>query len=51
MSNNLIPIKKIKKWNSEKEIIEFCKHILSHQERYEKSRIFEAKEVLNNLAL
>ena len=27
---------------------EHCEHIISHSERYEKERVFEAKVVLNN---
>lgn len=45
----LIPIKHIKKWTSENELLEHCKHIISHSERYEKERVFEAKQILNNL--
>lgn len=44
----MLPIKKIKKWKNN-ELKEFCEHIISHRERYCKERIFEAKEILNNL--
>ncbi len=40
------PIEYIKKWNSKTEIIEHCNHIISHSEKYEKERTFEAKTVL-----
>jgi hypothetical protein len=43
----VIPIKHIKKWNSQSELLEFCEHIVSHSERYEKERVFEAKEIIN----
>ena len=43
------PIKGIKKWKSNEEIKEHCKHIISHSYRYEKERVFEAKELLNYL--
>lgn len=45
----LIPIKNIKKWENNNELIEFCQHIIDHFWRYEKERIFEAKEIINNL--
>ena len=41
-----VPIEKIKKWKSSDEIIEHCRHIISHSERYEKEKVFEAKTVL-----
>ena len=44
----VIPILKIKKFKTIKEVIEFCNHILSHKERYEDERVFEARELLNN---
>ncbi len=43
----IISIKKIKNWASKKEMLEFCDHIISHQERYSKERVFEAKELSN----
>lgn len=42
-------ILKIKIWESDAEIIEFCEMILSEQNRYQPERVFEAKEILNNL--
>ena len=44
---SVIAIEYIRKWSSTDEIVEFCKHIISHSERYEKERVFEAKSVLN----
>ena len=46
----MISIKNIKKWKSDEELREFCEHIVSHSERYTAERIFEAKEIFNNLA-
>ncbi len=43
-----IPIKYIKKWKNTEEMLSHCSHIISHAERYEKERVFEAKELLNN---
>ncbi len=43
------PIEYIKKWNNETEIIKHCNHIITHSERYEKERVFEAKTVLQKL--
>lgn len=48
MLAGVIPIKSIKNWTNA-ELIEFCRHIISHSERYESERVFEAKEILNNL--
>lgn len=48
MLQGVIPIKHIKKWTST-ELQEFCKHIVDHKERYEPERVFEAKEILNEL--
>jgi len=45
----VIPIIRIKKWKNNNEIIEFCNHIISHSERYEKERVFESKQLLDNL--
>lgn len=45
----IIPIKHIKQWADEQELIEHCEHILSHEERYEKTRVFEAKTLLQSL--
>jgi len=47
-----IPIKYITNWDilgGDIAIAKHCEHIISHAERYEKERIFEAKELLNNL--
>lgn len=46
------PIKYITNWSilgGDIAIIKHCEHIISHSERYEKERVFEAKELLNNL--
>ena len=45
----LIPIRKIKKWQTDEELIEHCKHIITHRDVYSPSRVFEAKEIINNL--
>jgi nicotinic acid mononucleotide adenylyltransferase len=45
-----IPIEYIKKWRNNDEIIEHCQHIISHSERYEKERVFEAKTVIQKLS-
>ena len=43
----MTPIKYIKKWKNKEEMLEHCRHIISHAERYEKERIWEAKNILN----
>lgn len=45
----VIPIKNITEFKNDEELKDFCEHIVSHSERYEKERVFEAKEILNNL--
>lgn len=45
----VIPIIHIKEWESDAKLAEFCEHIISHSECYERERVFEAKTVLNNL--
>ena len=45
----VIPIIHIKGWESDAKLTEFCEHIISHSDRYERERVFEAKTVLNNL--
>lgn len=44
-----IAIENIKDWENNEEIIEHCNHIISHSERYEKERVFEAKTLLQRL--
>jgi hypothetical protein len=44
----LMPIRQIKKWRSDKELLEHCEHIVSHAERYVPARVFVAKEIINN---
>lgn len=44
-----IVIENIKNWKNDQEIIEHCNHIISHSERYEKERVFEAKTLLQRL--
>ena len=49
--NYFTPIKNITNWEKlggNTAIIKHCEHIISHAERYEKERVFEAKELLNN---
>lgn len=43
-----IPIKHIKKWSSKEDMLDHCRHIISHSDRYEKERVFEAKTILDN---
>jgi len=44
-----VAIENIKNWKNKQEIIEHCNHIISHSERYEKERVFEAKTLLQRL--
>lgn len=52
MKLNIIPIKKLNNWKKlggDKALLSFCEHIISHSERYIPERVFEAKEIVNNL--
>lgn len=52
MKPNFIPIKRITNWEKiggNIALLEFCEHIVSHSERYVAERVFEAKEIINNL--
>jgi hypothetical protein len=40
------PIKQIKIRESDEKMLEYCQHIIDHQERYEPDRVFEAKNIL-----
>ena len=40
------PIKQLKKWKNKEEMLNHCRHIISHAERYYPERVFEAKELL-----
>lgn len=33
---------------NDKQLIEHCNHIISHSERYEKDRVFEARELVQH---
>ena len=44
-------IMNVKRWENDYELIEFCNHIISHSERFVSERVFEAKEILNNLKI
>ena len=46
-----IPINNIKKWETKEAMLDHCRHIISHSERYEKERVFEAKTLLDNEAI
>ncbi len=52
MNKGITPIVQLNDWKKlggNTAIIEFCEHIISHAERYVPERVFEAKELLNNL--
>ena len=50
MPTGMMPIKLIQKRKSDEELIEFCNHIISHSERYDPYRVFEAKSIIDNLS-
>lgn len=41
-----LSIRQIKIRESDEKMLEYCQHIIDHQERYEAERIFEAKNIL-----
>lgn len=50
----IAPIKYITDWSKlggDKAMIEHCEHIISHAERYERERVFEAKTIIDNLKI
>lgn len=52
MKHNIIPIKNLNDWEKlggDKALLSFCEHIISHSERYIPERVFEAKEITNNI--
>lgn len=49
MLKGVMPIEHIKKDWEQSELQEFCEHIISHSERYEAERVFEAKGILSKI--
>lgn len=45
--NGVIPLTQL--GLNDQQLKEHCEHIISHSERYEKERVFEARVVLDNL--